>query len=117
MESRQQRNFEPYTLIWCAENTKQTEEIQIKLRQSINYFKAFSTVDECWEYIETNIVESLLGEDEKILLVISIDYLNPLMLHVHQLEQIIAVYIFAPMNHDEKEILRMKFNKVNANLF
>ena len=114
MESRQHRNLEWYTLLWCEENLQLTDEIQRTLRQSINYVKAFSTIDQCREYLQTHITESLLDEDERIILVISLDYLDQLMLQVHQLKQIIAVYIFATTNADERELSSMKFDKVGT---
>lgn len=114
MESRQHRNLEWYTLLWCEENLQLTDEIQRTLRQSISYVKAFSTIDQCREYLQIHITASLLNEDERIILVVSLDYLDQLMLQVHQLKQIIAVYIFATRNADETEISSIKFNKVGT---
>ena len=116
MESKLNRNLELYTLIWCQDNIELTGAIQLKLRDSINYLKIFQTVDECCQYIEKNITETLLGDNEKIILIVAIEYVNQLMLHVHHLKQIIAIYIFSPTGTEEKEILRNKFNKVSQGL-
>jgi len=113
MEFRQHRNLESYTLLWCQDNVEQTKEIQLKLRHSINHLKIFQTINECCQYIENNITGTLLGEDEKIILIVSIEYINELMLHVHELKQIIAVYIFSPIDKEEKKILQNKFSKVS----
>lgn len=115
MESKQDRNLELYTLIWCQDNIEQTEEIQLKLRDSINYLKTFQTVNECYQYIKNNITETLLRDDEKIILIVSIEYVNELMLFIHEIKQIIAVYIFSPTGtgKGEKDVLQNKFTKVN----
>lgn len=113
MESRQHRNLESYTLIWCQDNVEQTKEIQLQLRRSINYLKTFQTVHECHDYINNNITKTLFGENEKVVLIVSMEFVTELMLHVHELKQILVVYIYAPLDKDEKEILEHKFNKVS----
>jgi hypothetical protein len=114
MESRQRqhRNLESYTLLWCQKNFEKTEDIQLKLRQSINYLKIFSTIIECHQYIKNNIIETPLGDNENIILIVSLEFVDELMLHVHQVRQIIGIYIYSPTDKGEQEILQKKFNKV-----
>jgi hypothetical protein len=114
MESRQYRNLESYTLLWCQKNFEQTEEIQLKLRQSINYLKTFPTITECQQYIKNHIIETSLGDNENIILIVSMDFVDELMSYVHQLKQILVVYIYSPTDKGEQEILQKKFNKVSS---
>ena len=105
----ERRNFELYTLVWCQTDVEKIDEtIIFKLRQAINYLLTFQSVIECQKYLETS-----LNNDERIILIVSNNSAKILLTELHELEQIVTIFIFPTNTNDnETKTLIKNFNKV-----
>ncbi|CAF1615543.1 unnamed protein product, partial [Didymodactylos carnosus] len=94
---QQQENLEDFTVIWIDSNIDKTDDciqIRARLRLLINYLKTFDEPnDECLCYIKQIV-------NEKIFLIISGRYSEHVVPFVHDLPQILSIYIYCYMKDD-----------------
>ncbi|CAF0896001.1 unnamed protein product [Didymodactylos carnosus] len=104
------KNLEDYTIIWLDSDILTNYETKQRLRCIINYIKLFDNCDECLRYINT------LEKDEKIFFLVSGHFCQSIVPTVHDLEQILFIYIFcnAPLLYDEWS---KKYSKILGRLF
>jgi hypothetical protein len=100
-------NLELYSLVWCDANVNETEEnqeMQIKLRSSINYLQIFDNADECEQYIKQIKLE-------KVVLIVS-GRIGPLLVpRIHDLRQLTSIYVYCE-NRVKHENWAKDYNKV-----
>jgi len=84
-------NLEIFSLIWLdlAENEiHKNIDVQQQLRTIINYLKLFEHIDDCEQYVQS------LSKDERIVLLIHEKLAKDILERVHELRQIISIYIY-----------------------
>ncbi|CAF1290065.1 unnamed protein product [Adineta steineri] len=89
---REDNRFETFTLIWLETNIncdQKHEDIEEKLRATINHIKKFDDLDKCQKYIEQ------ASKDDEIVLLISGQLGRQLVPLIHQLQHISAIYTYS----------------------
>lgn len=93
-------NLEIFSLIWLDLSTNDIHEnidIQQQLRTIINYLKLFDDIDDCEQYIRS------LSNDDRIVLLINEKFALDFISRIHELRQIIAIYIYSTDINDNSE--------------
>ncbi|CAF4393141.1 unnamed protein product [Rotaria sp. Silwood2] len=106
-EEKEQENLETYTLLWCdaqVNTTDDNRQTQIELRQSINFLKTFESADLCKLYIERK-------SNEEIILIVSGCIGRNLVPDIHDLLQVIAIYVFC-LDLKEHEVWTKDYEKI-----
>ncbi len=83
---KREKNLEPFTLI-CLDGDHFNENDK-KLRSIIDYIYCFNDVDQCEEFIKN------INQNNFIFFIVSNQYFTNIVSHIHELPQIIAVYVF-----------------------
>ena len=107
-EGKEQTNLERYTLLWCDAKVNATDDngqMQLELRQLINFFKTFESADLCKLYIERK-------PDEEVILIVSGSIGKQLIPNIHNLSQVIAIYVFC-LDLREHQVWAEKYGKVS----
>ncbi|CAF1335546.1 unnamed protein product, partial [Adineta steineri] len=89
---REDNHLETFTLIWLETNIncdQKHEDIEEKLRTTINHIKKFDDLDKCKKYIEE------ASKDNKLVVLISGQSGQQLVPLIHQLQHISAIYIIS----------------------
>jgi hypothetical protein len=87
---QEERNFEQNTLVWLDENlndSDETNQIKLKLRQIINYIRTFKNTDECVDYMSSN-------ENQQIYFLVSGSLADNIVPLIYEIQQIKIIYIF-----------------------
>ncbi|CAF1562184.1 unnamed protein product, partial [Didymodactylos carnosus] len=89
-KANRSENFEPFTLLYDTSISAQDESqtIQIKLRNLINYLKPFESIEQCQRYIQQ-------FDNEKIVLIVSDGLGHVVIPQTHDLKQINSIYIYS----------------------
>ncbi|CAF3698986.1 unnamed protein product, partial [Adineta steineri] len=95
---REDNHLETFTLIWLETNIndQKHEDIEEKLRTTINHIKKFDDLDKCQKYIEQ------ASKDDEIVLLISGRSGQQLVPFIHQLQHISAIYIISEDKENDK---------------
>lgn len=83
-------NLETYCLVWldpAVKDDKDYADAQKKLRNSINYIKAFDNVEQCESYLQS------VWKEERIILIVSAQFGQDILSRIHSLGQLFSVYI------------------------
>jgi len=91
-------NPEIFNLIWLdlsSNNIHKNLDIQQQLRLIINYLKLFEEIDDCEQYIHS------LSKDERIVILIHEKFALEILPQIHELRQIIAIYIYSPDTQED----------------
>jgi len=110
MASNENTNLELITLIWLDKMVNGTEEnrqTQDKLRSIINYLETFDNCLECEDYIRNRIND----KQDKIILIVSGRLGEEITERIHQLKQIISIYVFC-FDKEKNQIWANKYQKV-----
>ena len=108
------RNLTTFTLIWYCDmnyiSNVEHGQAQLKIRESVNFIVSFTDARECEKYVEQ-------VKDEQIILIISSRTISGDWLrHVHDVEQIVDIYVYnyykAEENENEKTLMQ-NYSKVN----
>jgi hypothetical protein len=109
-------NLETYSLIWLDSQTNSNEKIkqaQQRVRSSINDLRIFEEVNKCLKNIQ-------LSTANKIIVVVNIELSEMIIPYIHQLPQIIAIYIYNIDDDRQTQFLnkysKVKFNKDKSSL-
>lgn len=92
-------HLEIFTLIWLDSNIniQHDQHMQEKLRTVINRIKKFNNPHECKSYIEQTL------NDDRFVLIVNGELSRQLLLSIHQLRQVTAIYINSyDKKNDEK---------------
>ncbi len=103
-------NLETYSLIWLdsqSSSNEKTKQAQQRVRSSINDLRIFENVDTCIKNIRLSTVD-------KIIVVVNMELSEMIIPYIHQLPQIIAIYIYN-INHDQQTQCLNKYSKVKLN--
>ncbi|CAF0990058.1 unnamed protein product [Didymodactylos carnosus] len=102
------QNLESFTLVWLDENVNNHEnlQVQMKLRESINYIKTFQNLKTCKEYIRQI-------KDEKVVFVVSGSLGRKIVRIVHNLPQLSTIYVYCK-NKQYNEKWTKKYKKVKS---
>ncbi|CAF4115310.1 unnamed protein product [Rotaria sp. Silwood2] len=114
MANNGNKNFETFLLIWLDKDVNANEDnqkTQQKLRKSINFIKTFDDVKECEQWIRRKIQQSA---EEKIILIVSGSYGYEIVSRIFELPQLIAIYIYCPIEMINKQWLEKYKEKVCA---
>jgi hypothetical protein len=111
-------NLETYSLIWLDSQSSSSEKIkqtQQRIRSSINDLRIFEDVNNCIKNIQ-------LSTADKIIAVVNIKLSEMIIPYIHELLQVIAIYIYNIHDDRQKQCLnkysKVKFNKnLKLNLF
>jgi hypothetical protein len=79
------KNLEPFTLICLDENFDENDK---QLRAIIDYVYCFNDFDKCEEFILN------IDQNNFIFFIVSSEYFTNIISHIHELSQIIAIYVF-----------------------
>jgi hypothetical protein len=111
------------TLVWLdteINNRPSNIDIQIKLKNLINYIRIFDRVDECQQYIEQigimNNTENVI--QEKLLVIVSPALASTIIPHLHEVSQIKYFYIYETSKTNVKinQQLLKEYTKVCSSL-
>jgi len=89
--------LEMFSLIWLDSNPNESQTTEQKLRNIINQFKKFQDIQSCRDFIETTC------EQDRLILIVSGKLGRELVPNIHQLRQIISIYIFCKNKPINKE--------------
>lgn len=98
-------NLELFTLIWLEKLPNErydSMEIQQQLRTMIHSLKIYQEIDPCEEYIRS------LTKFDRVILLINEQFTREILVRIHELRQLIAVYIHATND----QTWRKDFDKV-----
>jgi hypothetical protein len=102
-------NLEIFSLIWLdylsTNDTNENIDIQQQLRSIINYLKIFENIDDCEEYIRS------LSKDNRIVLLINEKFALEITTRIHELRQVISIYIYSTDNDKDYEWIQ-QYKKV-----
>lgn len=104
------KNFEIFSLIWCDENVNESDEnlqIQKKLQQIVSFLKIFDDSVSCELWLQRRFENN----NEQIILIISDRLGIDLVPKVHNLSQLILIYIL-DRNECNNEKWSCKYKKV-----
>jgi hypothetical protein len=104
-------NLETYSLIWLDSQSNSNEKIkqaQQRVRSSINDLRIFEQVNKCIKNIQLSTVDKI------IVVVNNIELSEMIIPYIHQLSQIIAIYIYN-INDDRQTQFLNKYSKVKFN--
>ena len=88
-----EENLELIRLIWAdkfVDSTEENREIQNKLRLINNSLQVFDNCQECEDFIKNN----LNSKSDQIILILSGQFGQNIIENIHQLKQIISIFIF-----------------------
>lgn len=105
--SREDYNFETYSLIWLDGSIDSEENLdaQEQIRSSINYLQTFDELDECKDYIHS------VSCDDRIVLIASGHFGEQLVPSIHCLRQISSIYIYC-LNKEYHQEWSQQYRKV-----
>jgi hypothetical protein len=101
-------NLEIYTLVWLDSSVNTLQEsidAQQQLKSLIDHLEVFDEVDPCETYIKSR------PEGNRIGLIVSGALGQKLVPNVHQLQQIVCIYVYCS-NKQKNEAWAKKFPKV-----
>ncbi|CAF1252529.1 unnamed protein product [Adineta steineri] len=84
-KDNREKNLEPFTLV-CLD--KHFNENDKQLRSIIDYICCFNDINKCEEFIKN------IEKNNFIFLIVSNEYFTNIISHIHDLSQIIAIYVF-----------------------
>jgi hypothetical protein len=94
-------NLEIFSLIWLdylsTNDTNENIDIRQQLRSIINYLKIFEDINDCEEYIRS------LSKDNRIVLLINEKFALEMTTRIHELRQVISIYIYSTDNDKDYE--------------
>ncbi len=103
-------------MIWLDSQSNSNEKIkqaQTRVRSSINDLRIFEEVNKCIKNIQ-------LSTANKIIVVVNIELSEMIIPYIHQLPQIIAIYIYNIDDDRQTQFLnkysKVKFNKDKSSL-
>jgi hypothetical protein len=96
-------NFEPFTLICLDDNFNDNDE---QLRSIIDYVRCFNHFQECEQFILNN-----NHKDDQLFFIVSTQYAPDIVSHIHDLTQIIAIYILQQDMDNTNDIIDEKWTK------
>lgn len=82
---KREANLEPFTLACLG---KHFDENDPDFRSVVNYICCFNDLDQCEQYLKDT------NRKTGIFFVVSYQYLTNLISHIHELPQIVAIYIY-----------------------
>lgn len=103
-----EKNFELFTLICLDENFEENDK---QLRKIIDYIYCFKNLNQCEEFILNN------HKNNYLFLIISIEHFTNIISHIHDLSQIIAIYVYQNNQSNKKQFndkqWTQRYSKVN----
>ncbi|CAF4641485.1 unnamed protein product, partial [Rotaria sp. Silwood2] len=87
------KNFETFALAWCDANVNKSKDnlrIQMKLRETVNFIRTFDDSVSCELWLKRRRANS----GDKIILITSGRLGRELVPKVHDLSQLVSIYIF-----------------------
>jgi len=79
-------NFEPFTLVCLVDDFNDNDQ---ELRSVIDYVRCFDDLEECEQFILNNNTKN-----DQLFFIVSSQYATNIVSHIHDLTQIISIYIF-----------------------
>jgi hypothetical protein len=104
------KNFETFALVWCDVNVNKSEDnlrTQMKLRETVNFLRTFDGSVSCELWLQRRQANS----GDKIILITSGRLGRELVPKVHDLPQLVSIYIFCT-DKFSNEIWSKTFQKV-----
>ncbi len=101
-------NLETFSLLWLdaqINTTEDNQQVQLKLRESINHLKTFDDQQQCQQYILS------LSPQDRLVLIMSGRCGRQLLPQIHQLRQVSSIYIYC-MDKTANEQWAKNFTKV-----
>ncbi|CAF1344117.1 unnamed protein product [Adineta ricciae] len=103
------KNLEQLALVWFDTENIVDNELEIRMRAIIDYFKFFNHADECYDYLRST-------HQAKLFIIISsnynkIDQIRHFLTTVHQFKHVHAVYVYLTDENNERE-MDMDYPKV-----
>jgi hypothetical protein len=101
-------NLETFSLLWLdaqINTTEDNQQVQLKLRESINHLKTFDDQQQCQQYILS------LSPQDRLVLIMSGRCGRQLVPQIHQLRQVSSIYIYC-MDKTANEQWAKNFTKV-----
>ncbi|CAF3230144.1 unnamed protein product [Rotaria sp. Silwood2] len=97
-------NFEPFTLICLDDDFDDNDK---KFRSAIDYICCFNDFEQCEQFILNN------NKNDHLFFIVSSQYATNIVSHVHDLKQIIAIYILQQdiSNINREDIIDDKWTK------
>ncbi|CAF3594633.1 unnamed protein product [Rotaria socialis] len=105
-----ERYLELFCLIWLGDNinAKETRDTEQNLRSIITNLKKFQNVKQRQEFIERR------SQNDRLILIVSGQLGKKIIPCIHQIRQVISVYVFFCMNKKSNEAWACKFAKVKS---
>ncbi|CAF4688692.1 unnamed protein product [Rotaria socialis] len=106
------KNFEPFTLICLDEHFNENDK---QLRSIVDYVCCFNDLDECEQSVKD------INTNSVIFFIVSSEHFNNIVSHIHELSQVIAIYVFKDnkQNDYKKENIdkhwTKRYSKVSVN--
>ena len=109
-KGNREKNLEPFTLICFDENFNENDR---DFRSIIDYISSFNHLNQCEEFIQN------LPSNHFIFFIISSEYVTNIISHIHELPQILAIYVFQSnktKNYPDKHWTK-RYSKVKTSYF
>ena len=103
-KDKRDKNLEPFTLICLDEHFDENDK---QLRSIIDFVFCFNDFDKCEEFIKD------LNQNSFIFFIVSSKHFTDIISHIHELSQIIAIYVFQDnkLNNNRKENIDKHWTK------
>ncbi|CAF1460896.1 unnamed protein product, partial [Didymodactylos carnosus] len=101
------QNLESFSVVWLDRSIKKfndLDDIQKELRAIIHYIRLFDLPEECEDYVKK------LKEDN-IYFIVTSECSPNIISHIHDLQQIQAIYIFVKQKRNDKEQRTKHYSK------
>lgn len=101
--------LEAFSLIWLDtnhSNDKNRQNTEEQLRSIINHLRKFEDINECQRYFEK------IPDKNRLILVVNNQLGRDLVPHIHQLQQVCAIYVYG-LDKIDNEKWTNEFKKVN----
>lgn len=102
LNKNREKNLESFTLICLDENFQETDK---QLRKIIDYVYCFNNLKKCEDFILNNYQNSFL------FFIVSIEYFTNIISHIHDLSQILAIYVYQNNQSNKKQFIDKQWTK------
>lgn len=104
------KHVDIFSLIWLDtdDHLKMHPDAEQKLRNIINHLRYFEDPKQCQAYIDQR------SKEDRVILVVNEQLVHEIIPLIHQLRQVLSIYIYGPNEHsaERKEKWTNNFRKV-----
>jgi hypothetical protein len=103
-KEKREKNLEPFTLVCLDEHFHENDK---QLRSIIDYVFSFDDLEKCEEFITDS------NHQTFIFFIVSSEYFTNMISHIHDLSQLIAIYVFQDNKSNIDKHWTKRYSKVN----